>query len=53
MNVHDFYDEAVEEIPPEEFLDWRESIDNYYRKGKKGESQSQTVIEFHHQQSIG
>ena len=38
-----YFDEAVEEIPPEEFLDWREAINDYYKKGRSGESKNQTV----------
>ncbi len=36
-----FYNEAVEEIPDDELIDWRESVDKYYKKGPKKESSSQ------------
>jgi len=36
-----FYNEAVEEIQEEDFIEWRESVDNYYRKGKKSETKTQ------------
>jgi tight adherence protein C len=36
-----YYNEAVEEIPEEEFIDWRESVDKYYKKGFKKENVAQ------------
>ena len=36
-----FYNEAKEEITEDQVLDWRESVDKYYKKGKKTESAGQ------------
>ena len=36
-----YYEEAIEEIPSEDMIDWRESVDKYYKKGSKKESLSQ------------
>ena len=36
-----YYNEAIEEIPEDQVLDWRESVDKYYKKGKKSESAGQ------------
>ena len=36
-----FYNEAIDEIPPDDLIDWRESVDNYYKKGKKSETAAQ------------
>ena len=38
-----YYSEAIDEIPQEQLIDWKDSVDKYYKLGNKTESASQKI----------